>query len=169
LLRGLHWLFTTVSNVALLLGINYTHFMNHVGSSVNLCIVKDNKILLLRRISQKWMDGKLQVPGGHTEPGESPLQAVLREAHEELGIAVGAADVRHFATLAVKDGDNEYFALQFELLVPENFTFRIMEPHKCSELVWSDLENLSDDTIDLFRHVVEHGLVGGQSYIEVGY
>jgi len=143
--------------------------MNHVGSSVNLCVIKNNQILLLRRISQRWMDGRLQIPGGHTEPGESPLQAVLREAHEELGVDLRPADVRHLATVAVKDGDNEYFALQFQLNAPGDYAFRIMEPSKCSELVWADMDALPSDTIELFRDVVESGILRGESYVQVGY
>lgn len=134
-----------------------------------MCIVKGDKILLLRRISQKWMDGKLQIPGGKTEPGESPLAAVSREAREELGIQISPDDVRHIATVAVRDGNNEYFALQFQLISPDKFEFRIMEPQKCSELVWAPIDSLPEDTIDLFRHTIARSLAGGQTYIEVGY
>jgi len=143
--------------------------MNHVGSSVNLCAVQEGKILLLRRISQRWADGQLQIPGGKTEPGESPLAAVLRESHEELGIEIGPDDIRYIATVAVRDGDNEYFALQFQLLHPEKFKFHIMEPQKCSELVWANINNLPEDTIDPFKDVIAQTLVKGRPYIQVGY
>jgi len=143
--------------------------MNHVGSSINLCIVKDNKILLMRRISQRWMNGKLQIPGGHTEQGESPAQALIREAKEELGIEISPNDINLLATVAVKDSENEYFALEFQLNDPERFEFHIMEPNKCSELVWADINNLPDDTIDLFRRAIQQSLIEHQSYIEVGY
>lgn len=143
--------------------------MNNVGSSVNLCVVNEGKILLLRRISQRWMNRKLQIPGGHTEQGESPLAAVLREANEEIGISVDPSDVRHIATVAVRDGDNEYFAIQFQLINPEKFEFRIMEPQKCSEMLWAEIVNLPVDTIDLFRFVITESLIENKSYIQVGY
>lgn len=143
--------------------------MNHVGSSVNLHIVVNGKILLLRRISQRWMHGKLQIPGGHVDEGESPMQAVLREAHEELGIKAGPADVTLASTVAVREGEAEYFALQFRLINPEKFTFRIMEPQKCSELIWADIHKLPDDTIDLFRIIIDQAQLNGQTYIEMGY
>jgi 8-oxo-dGTP diphosphatase len=142
--------------------------MNHVGSSVNLLVIKDGKLLLARRISQKWMDGKLQIPGGKTEAGESPLAAVLREAKEELGIDIPAEGVRHELTAAVKDGDNEYFALEFRLLNPEDYTFIITEPHKCGELVWVDLANLPEDTIGIFK-TIARGINAGQGYMQIGY
>jgi 8-oxo-dGTP diphosphatase len=142
--------------------------MNSVGSSVNLHIVKDGQLLLLRRISSKWMDGKLQIPGGHVEAGESPLAAVLREATEELGIAIKPEDVEYLATVAVKDGSNEYFAIQFKLINPEAYEYTVMEPQKCSELVWADVNDLPDDTIELFKEVTKH-LRAGHRYLEIGY
>jgi 8-oxo-dGTP pyrophosphatase MutT (NUDIX family) len=37
--------------------------------------------------------GQLSVPGGRVEPGEDPLAAALREAHEEIGLDPADADV----------------------------------------------------------------------------
>jgi 8-oxo-dGTP diphosphatase len=33
-------------------------------------------------------------PGGKLDPGESPLDAVRREVHEELGVAISSAETR---------------------------------------------------------------------------
>lgn len=143
--------------------------MNHVGSSVNLHIVQDGKILLMRRKSNRWMNGKLQIPGGHTEQGESPLMAILRESKEELGINIFSNDVKHLATVAAKDGQNEYFAVQFLLTRPERFQFKIAEEHKCSELVWADVLEPPVDTIDLFRETLQAVYGNHQSYVQIGY
>ena len=32
--------------------------------------------------------GNFALPGGHTDPGETPLETALRETHEELGVAL---------------------------------------------------------------------------------
>lgn len=45
-------------------------------------------ILLALRPNDKHMGGLWEFPGGKCEPGESPQQALARELHEELGIAI---------------------------------------------------------------------------------
>lgn len=47
-------------------------------------IIEDGKILLLyRKDEQHW-----EVPGGKVEEGESPTEAAVREAEEEIGVEV---------------------------------------------------------------------------------
>jgi len=52
-----------------------------------LCLVrKDDKILLQNRVKADWQGYTL--PGGHVEPGESVVEAVIREMREETGLTV---------------------------------------------------------------------------------
>jgi 8-oxo-dGTP diphosphatase len=59
----------------------------------------DGRILLAQRPLDKHQGGKWEFPGGKLEAGETPLQALSRELHEELGIIVRQASpltkVRH--------------------------------------------------------------------------
>lgn len=50
------------------------------------------RILLARRTAGRDLAGAWEFPGGKVEPGETPLQALDRELHEELGIRVLAAE-----------------------------------------------------------------------------
>ncbi len=57
-------------------------------------INEDGQILMLRNSStHDWAAGKLDLPGGVMEDGESPTEAVLRETQEEAGIMLYAKDV----------------------------------------------------------------------------
>jgi 8-oxo-dGTP diphosphatase len=48
-------------------------------------VVKDSSILLIRK-KRGLGAGKINAPGGRLEPGETPLEAAIRETREEVGI-----------------------------------------------------------------------------------
>ncbi|HLY99816.1 MAG TPA: NUDIX domain-containing protein, partial [Candidatus Angelobacter sp.] len=62
-------------------------------------IVKDGKILICQRTRHQPMALKWEFPGGKVEPNEQPVDALVRELDEELGIraTIGpqAAVIRH--------------------------------------------------------------------------
>ncbi len=52
-----------------------------------LCLIEDgDRLLLQNRIKEDWQGYTL--PGGHVEPGESFVDAVIREMKEETGLTV---------------------------------------------------------------------------------
>ena len=57
--------------------------LKHVGSYG--LVLKDNKILLIKKKGGPY-DGKLDLPGGTIEYGETPKVALARELKEEVGI-----------------------------------------------------------------------------------
>ena len=61
--------------------------------SVQLILIKDNKILLLRRFNTGWMDGRYGFIAGHIDGGEEIKKAMIREAKEEAGITVFEEDL----------------------------------------------------------------------------
>jgi 8-oxo-dGTP diphosphatase len=54
-------------------------------------IVENGRVALIERVR----DGRtyFMFPGGRVETGESPQQAAVREAHEELGVSVELGDL----------------------------------------------------------------------------
>ncbi|MEW2357004.1 CoA pyrophosphatase [Spirillospora sp. NPDC029432] len=65
-------------------------------AGVVLCVVEDAgvpSVLLIKRAPRGRNAGQWGLPGGRMDPGETPEEAALRELHEELGLAVGPAEV----------------------------------------------------------------------------
>ncbi|MDR6874746.1 mutator protein MutT [Bosea sp. BE125] len=60
---------------------------------VNALLLKDDAVLLARRSPhRKAYPGLWSFPGGHVQAGETLEQALIREIHEEMGIAILACD-----------------------------------------------------------------------------
>jgi len=122
----------------------------------------DTKILLHRRQNTGYQDGKLDIAGsGHIEKGETAISAVIRECKEELGIDVNASDLTFVHLQHRLSSDRIYYDIYFAI---DKFHGNptIMEPEKCSELLWCDLTNLPSDIIECRKMVL-------QEYIKMNY
>lgn len=62
-----------------------------IDVAVGVLLRPDGTVLLGNRPADKPWPGWWELPGGKLEPGESVLQALARELHEELGIEVTAS------------------------------------------------------------------------------
>ena len=56
----------------------------------------DGRVLIAQRPQDKSMAGLWEFPGGKVEQGEKPEDTVIREMHEELGIAIKGACLTPF-------------------------------------------------------------------------
>ncbi|NQY54774.1 MAG: NUDIX domain-containing protein, partial [Campylobacteraceae bacterium] len=59
-----------------------------------LILIRQNKILLLRRHNTGYQDGQYSTIAGHVEEGESFSQCIIREAKEEAGITLKSVEER---------------------------------------------------------------------------
>ena len=66
--------------------------------AVVLFIRRGNEILLGKRCNTGWQDGKWGLFGGGVDGAETVRQAAVREAYEELGIAI---DIEHLKVIHV--------------------------------------------------------------------
>ena len=106
----------------------------------NLCfIVRDEKILLLRK-KRGFGAGKINGPGGKVDPGETPLQAALRETHEELGIQPLAAKQHGELHFQFRDG----YSLHCAVFRARDFEGQPRETDEAAPL-WTPLEAIPYD------------------------
>src|SRR4051812_28584615 len=101
-----------------------------------LLLKKDGKILLGRRQNTTYYDGWYgSGASGHVEAGELPIDAVLREAKEEIGIDIKPEDVV-FAHAMYRVAHDESGERVDYFFITKNWTGepKIMEPDKCDDL-----------------------------------
>ena len=143
--------------------------MKHlVIPTVNVFVINGSELMLGRRVNTNWMDGYLCPPGGHVERGETPIEAMIREIQEELGVAVKKADLEFACVAARNTPAGETVAYEF-IIRDKDYIFINTEPEKCSELVQVDMTALPDDVIDQFKQIIELGIIRKQPYLEIGY
>lgn len=66
---------------------SFHYFVNSSAAVAVLLFNEKGELLLTRRAIEPYK-GKLDLPGGFIDPGESGEQAAIREIHEELGIPI---------------------------------------------------------------------------------
>lgn len=113
--------------------------------AVFLILVKKGQVLLMRRQNTRWYDGSYDMASGHMEKEEPLVDAVCREAKEELGITVAPQDAKFvsvFHSFFPEDG-KEYMYFSFEVTRWQGEP-KIGEPDKCDDIRWFSLEALPE-------------------------
>ena len=131
-----------------------------------LLLDADGQVLFGRRQNTGFEDGAWHVPAGHLEAGESVVQALIREAKEEVGVTIAPEDVE-FAHIMHSSSSGGRAAFFFTVRqwdgTPEN-----REPEKCSELAWFPLDALPDHMIGYCRVALDH-IAAGEAFSVYGW
>jgi 8-oxo-dGTP diphosphatase len=135
---------------------------NHIKVGVGVIIIEDGKTLLTQRIG-KLGGGSYGSLGGHVEFGESLVEALQREAMEELGISL--KDIEFLVCSNIRKYDKHYIDISFTAKI-ETGEPKIMEPDKIASLGWYPLDDLPSP---LFEPVVTalDALRTKQKYFEI--
>jgi 8-oxo-dGTP diphosphatase len=124
------------------------------NTSVYLILVKDGKVLLLRRFNTGYEDGNYGLVAGHADGNERATDAMCREALEEAGLVIKPKDLKFVHFMHRRQDDERadvFFTTDKWEGVPKN-----MEPGKCDDLSWFALDNLPPNTIAYIKEVVEN-------------
>lgn len=129
---------------------------------VNAIVIKDNKILLGKRINC-FGEGDYGLPGGHFEKNEKMNEALYREVLEETGIICKSIT---FSNIVNCPGTHGHY-LQIGFVVNDfEGEPKLMEPEKCEGWEWFDLEDLPENIIKTHKPQIK-GYVENISYLEL--
>ncbi|MCX7655300.1 MAG: NUDIX domain-containing protein [Treponemataceae bacterium] len=132
-------------------GFQYFH---NVATAVGALITVERKLLLLER-AQEPQQGKLALPGGFVDPGETLEEALRRECREEVGLILQEEPL-----LFVASFPNQYFYKRvwyntcdvfFRIMLSREKVFSLtLDPQEVRSFSWMEL-----DTIPLERLAFE--------------
>jgi len=123
-----------------------------------LVLVKNNKVLMLRRFNTGYHDGYYGLVAGHKESEETFEKCLIREANEEANIRLSPKNL-------------EIIHIMSRYAIPNNFELRDridvfikttkwkgeiknLEPNKCDNLKWFPVDKLPKNTIPFIKHAL---------------
>lgn len=112
-----------------------------------LCLIqKGDSYLLQNRVKKDWKGYTL--PGGHIEPGESIVDAVVREMKEETGLTVENPTLCGVKQFPITDGDYEKGRYLVFLFKADRFRGEVVSSEEGS-MHWVKKDEL--DTVNLVK------------------
>ncbi len=130
---------------------------------------RGGKLAFLLRSGTDWMNGYYGLPAGKIEVDEPLLSGAVREVQEEVGVDVLESDLR-MVFMAHRKSDDDTLAwidVYFEADTWGGEPFNA-EPHKHSELVWLDPNDLPKNIVPSVRFALKH-IAAGHQYGEFGW
>jgi 8-oxo-dGTP diphosphatase len=117
---------------------------------VMLILTRGDHVLLALREGTGYADGMWNLPSGKLEDGEHALDALVREAHEEIGITLHPHELRHTGVVHCRNPEGQgrlglFFTTETNPArqgQPYN-----AEPHKCAKLAWYPQDLLPHNTV----------------------
>ena len=119
----------------------------------------DDKVLLMRR--SKLKGGNYGFVGGHVDPGETPLQAIIRETREEIGVKLSRKHLKLQKVVYRGKGDLQKVHIIFRTKRWKG-TPETLEPRFCKHIGWYERKALPLDLSPAARA----GLEGNGMYEE---
>lgn len=103
--------------------------------------------------------GTWALPGGHLEFSERLVDAICREADEELGVKIKPDDLELVSVVDDLQPQNNlhYVHVSFELKDPQ-WEPRIMEPDRCEEWRYFSVDELPENFFPPHRGIIENYL-----------
>ena len=104
----------------------------------NMCLVYDEKKVLVQEKTGTKYEGGLVFPGGHVEEGESLRDSVIREIREETGLVIKNPQPCGFKDWILEDG-TRYIVLLYKT---DQFEGELKNPRE-GKVFWLDRNDIS--------------------------
>lgn len=125
----------------------YKHFLTPIPAAGALVFDAQGRLLVIRRAHEPGL-GKLGLPGGVIEPGETGEQAAARETFEEVGLRLPPERFRSWLTLPNTYLYQEYLWPTFDLFYAVRLDDPVKlqpDPAEVSEVLWLPLDDVPLD------------------------
>jgi mutator protein MutT len=132
-------LFTLSANAQIIYQTPPQNFIPKI--EVSICFIKSgDKVLFLKRQSNKPEANTWGVPGGKIDAGETAKNAVIREVSEETGLKLNAKTVHYFGKVYAKGESNDFVLHLFEASVKDPSAVTI-NPTEHQNYTWVSLKD----------------------------
>lgn len=134
--------------------------------TAHIFLLREGKVLLLRRFNTGFEDGNFSVVAGHLDGNETVRQAAIREAQEEVGIRLDPQDLEVIGVMQRRSDEERidfFLASRSWQGEPSN-----CEPNKCDDLMWAAPDHLPPNTIPYIRQALMN-FRSGNWYSEFGW
>lgn len=128
-----------------------------INISVIIILKRDKEYFLFKRKNTGWADGDYTVPSGHVDTGETPQEAAIREAQEEVGVSIQPEDLRLVHTDFV---EGKVMNLTFMTDTWEGEA-QVLETDKAEDGRWFSINNLPQNIAGHGRVIlnnIQHGI-----------
>jgi len=124
-----------------------------------LIFLRDNKILLLWRAdAQKIWAKHWHCVSGSIEEGETPCEAIVREAKEEIGLKITTLELVSVVSLSensLLEDNKKFYSVEMYFLTMANQEPVNIEPHKHDAMDWFEITNLPHPMIPGVKFGIE--------------
>lgn len=130
--------------------------------SVTAVVIRDGKVLLARH-TYGGGKGKLIIPGGYVEEGETPQEAVVREYLEETGVEIAPCEI-----IGIRFNSHDwYVAFAADYVAGEARS----DENENSEVLWVPIGEalLREDVPDLTKKLIACALEHGRGFSRIPY